>query len=150
MVMGFVICFFLVMGFVLLFFWMEFKDQKKYSQGKNNRILSKDGLRVTYVYDIPHTEAQVIEILGHKNAQDRLVYEFDEKLMEIRFESPQNEFYHRMVSFSARYRMRFEPKEDSCLLYLEQINIFHSEELVGMRMNAFWSVKVDAVPCEAV
>ncbi len=137
----------ILMAFGLLIFYIEIKDRRKYSQGKNNRIYSKDGMRVTYVYSIPHTKERVMEILSHKNAQDQMIYNFDSQSMEIGFKDLDNEFYHRS-SIEARYRMRFEEKEDSCLLYLEQINIFYTERHVLARMNAFWVLKVDAVPYE--
>ena len=146
MMVMFLACYFLMMGFILLYFFVEFKDYKKYSRGINNIIYSKDQLRVTYVYSIPHAKERVVEILRLKNAQDRLPYEFDEKAMEIGFKDSQGEFQHR--AFAHRYRMHFEPKEDSCLLYLEQINISFSRTDVPMFMNAFWSIKVDAVPYE--
>lgn len=143
----FLVCYFIMMAFILLIFYVEFKDQKKFSKGKNNRIFSESGMYATFVYRIPHSKEKVIEILSHKNAQDRLAYEFDKQSMVIGFKNPDSEFYHRS-GIEARYKMRFEDKGDSCLLYLEQMNLFSSEKYVPMRMNAFWAIKVDAAPYE--
>ena len=145
--MAFLVCSFIMLVFGLLFFYVEFKDQKKFSQGKNNRIFAKDG-KLIYVFSIPHTKEQVIEILSHKNAQDRLLYEFDKESMEIGFKAIENGYYPQVVSIEVRYKMRFEAQEDSCLLYLKQISLFDSRNYVLMRMNAFWAVKVDAIPYE--
>ena len=76
------------------------------------------------------------------------MYEFDKQSMEIGFKNIENEFYHQVVSVEVRYKMRFEAKEDSCLLYLKQISLSSSEGYALMRMNAFWAVKVDAIPYE--
>ncbi len=146
MMLWFWVCYFLMIGFVLLYLFIEYKESRKYSQGINNRIYSKDGLRVTFVYSIPHTKERVVEILRLKNAQDRLPYEFDEKAMEIGFKDSRGEFQHQVLT--ERYRLHFEPKEDSCLLYLEQINLSFSRTDISLFMNAFWSIKVDAVPYE--
>lgn len=139
------VCYIIMMSFVLLFLYVEYKENGKHSKGINNRIYSKDGMHVTYVYSIPHTKERVMEILSHKNVRDKLVYEIDEKSMEIGFKDSESEF-HRGIGRPIRYSMHFEPKGDSCLLYLELITFFHVRSNVPMRMNAFWSVKVDAVP----
>lgn len=97
MTVTFLACYFLMMGFILLYFFVKFKDYKKYSRGINNIIYSKDRLRVTYAYSIPHAKERVVEILRLKNAQDRLPYEFDEKAMEIGFKDSQGEFQHRVL-----------------------------------------------------
>lgn len=121
------------------------REWRKNTDGKNNLIYSQDGMRVTYVYFVPHTKEQITEILSHKNAGDRLCYVFDRDSMVIKFADPEEEYYNREFS-GDDYHLSFEEQGSSCLLYVERMNYFapNSERRVPLRMNAFWKVKVNA------
>lgn len=133
-------------SFVIFVLGMYTREWKKNTDGKNNLIYSKDGLRVTYVYFVPHTKEQITEILSHKNAGDRLCYMFDRDSMVIKFASPEQEFHN--IEFSGDdYHLSFEEQGSSCLLYVERMNYFvpnNSARRVPLLMNAFWKVKVNA------
>ena len=131
-------------SFVIFVLGTYTREWKKNTDGKNNLIYSKDGLRVTYVYFVPHTKEQITEILSHKNAGDRLCYVFDSDSMVIKFASPEEEYYN--MEFSGDdYHLSFEEQGNSCLLYVEKISLFTPNEgSVPLFMNAFWKVKVNA------
>lgn len=131
--------------FCILFIGMSIREWRRNTDGKNNLIYSKDGLRVTYVYFVPHTKEQITEILSHKNAGDRLCYVFNRDSMVIKFAGPEEEFHN--IEFSGDdYHLSFEEQGNSCLLYVERMNYFapSSAKRVPLFMNAFWKVKVNA------
>lgn len=135
-------------GFLLLYFGQHIKMWRRDSNGIENHIYSDGGVRCTFVYRIPHTRKEVLEMLGHKNGKDILCYRLvsDE---EIRFANPENYFYE--VEWSgAGYRMNFQETEDGCILYLEQMELLtpNSAGMVHLQMNTFWKEKADAVPCD--
>ena len=135
--------------FCLFFVGMSIREWKKNTDGKNNLIYSKDGLRVTYVYFVPHTKEQITEILSHKNAGDRLCYVFDSDSMVIKFAGPEEE-YHNLEFSGDDYHLSFEEQGNSCLLYVERMKCFAPGSLetrtkrVPLFMNEFWEVKVNA------
>lgn len=132
--------------FFIIFYYSELKGGIQHLRTRN-RIYSKDGLRVTFVYSVPYTEDQVIEILSHKNAGDRLYYEFDKSSMEIWFSNPE-EFYYDRKHRGARFKIILENSDDMCLLYVEQqsVNISNAASYVGCHINDFWAAKLDAKP----
>lgn len=135
-----------IYSFLCIFFiGMSIREWRRNTDGKNNLIYSKDGLRVTYVYSVPHTKEQITEILSHKNAGDRLCYVFDRDSMVIKFADPEQEFHN--IEFSGDdYHLSFEEQGNSCLLYVERMNYFapSSAKRVPLFMNAFWKEKVNA------
>lgn len=137
---GAIFCF-----FCIFFIGIYIREWRKNTDGKNNLIYSQDGMRVTYVYFVPHTKEQITEILSHKNAGDRLCYMFDRDSMVIKFADPEEEYYNREFS-GDDYHLSFEEKGNSCLLYVERMNYFtpNSARYVGLFMNAFWKAKVNA------
>ncbi len=120
---------------------------KNQSNHPNNRISSADGLRVIFVYSVPYTRERVLEILSHKNAGDRLPYEFDRETIEICFTNPET-FYHKKPDMGASYQISFKARGTERLMYVEQKNVLISggAERVQRSMNEFWSAKVNAVP----
>lgn len=152
--MGFVICYVLIMGIVLLFLGMEWRENEKYSKGKRNRYYTKGGSFINYAYQnyayiVPHTRKRILEILSHKNVQDKLVYEWDSETMEIVFYNPESYFYNsRNGGF--RCQLTLDEQGDSCILYVEQKGLctYRGSSRVYILMDAFWSVKLDAHPYE--
>lgn len=133
-------------SFCIFVLGMSIKKWRRYSEGKNKSVIyAQDGIRVTYVYFVPHTKEQITEILSHKNAGDRLCYVFDRDSMVIKFADPEEEYYNREFS-GDDYHLSFEEQGSSCLLYVERMNYFapSSAKNVGLFMNAFWKVKVNA------
>ncbi|MBD5546705.1 MAG: hypothetical protein HDQ97_04840 [Lachnospiraceae bacterium] len=132
-------------SFVIFVLGTYIREWRKNTDGKNNLIYSQDGMRVTYVYFVPHTKEQITEILSHKNAGDRLCYMFDRGSMVIKFADPEEEYYNREFS-GDDYHLSFEEQGSSCLLHVERMNYFapSSSKRVPLLMNAFWKVKVNA------
>lgn len=142
------VIFVIVAGFLLLYFGRYFRTWKRDSKGTKNRIYSSGGVHCTFVYRIPHTRKEVLEMLGHKNGKDILSYRVVSE-EEIRFANSENCFYE--VEWSgAGYRMNFQDTEDGCILYLEQMELLtpNSASMVHLQMNTFWKEKADAVPCD--
>lgn len=143
--MGFFVIFVLFFFIWFLLVGSYIKKWRKNMAGKSNLIYSQDGMRVTYVYIVPHTREQIAEILSLKNAGDRLCYMFDSDSMVIKFANPEEEYYNRNFS-GDDYHLSFEEQGDSCLMYVEKMNFFapNSANRVPLLMNEFWKVKVNA------
>lgn len=144
----------IVIFIVILFIWLSFgamlfkafaRERQRNLVMDNNAALKPDRRPFVYVYFVPHTKAQIIEILSHKNAGDRLCYAFDKESMVITLANDTEEFYNR--SFSGDdYHLSFEEQGKNCILYVEKVSMFgrNSASYVYLRMNEFWEVKVDA------
>lgn len=139
---------FMVFVFILLSFsssliWIYVRAWQRNLQRNDNLALTPDRRHFVYVYHVPHTKEQIVEILSHKNAGDRLWYSFDKDTLTIEFADLAGEFYNRAIP-GDDYQLSFEEQGKSCILYVEKQSVFTREPRVYLRMNEFWGAKVDA------
>lgn len=143
--MIFIVFLFILLSFTSFLIKTSVREWQRNLQRDDNLVLTPDRRHVVYVYHVPHTKEQIIEILSHKNAGDRLWYVFDKDTLTIEFANQATEFYDKEVS-GDDYQLSFEEQGSSCILYVEKMTIFTRDSAGGvyLRMNEFWGAKVNA------
>lgn len=134
--------------FVLLYFGQYRGAGKKYANGIKNYKYLDGGLRRGYLYTVA-SEKEVLEKLSHKNAGDKLNYEFDSSKSEIWFTNPETTLYDAKENGTG-YKLEFQHSGQQVILYVEQIHriLPRSASAVPVLMNAFWCEKTGAKPCK--
>ena len=140
-----IICVIVALYLLSAYFIQDYPAWRRHTEGKNNRIYSSDGMFATYVYKVSLAKEDVIERLCHKNVADKLCYEFDKDTLQIRFANPEIELYN-VKNIGDIYQLRFEEKDGTFLLYVEQIkkSLSTSTSRVPVLMNTFWVEKIGA------
>lgn len=153
--MSFAVCYVITMAFIVLILVMERRENAKYSKGRRNRYYTKTGSSINYTfinyaYLVPYTKERALEILSHKNIQDKLVYQWNCETQEIIFYNPESYYYNNRHGGGLKCQLTFEEQEGSCILYVEQNGFcfYKNSNRVYLLMDAFWSVKMDAHPYE--
>ncbi len=105
--MIFIVFLFILLSFTSFLIKTSVREWQRNLQRDDNLVLTPDRRHVVYVYHVPHTKEQIIEILSHKNAGDRLWYVFDKDTLTIEFANQAAEFYDKEVS-GDDYQLSFE------------------------------------------